>query len=128
MPTRCAEDNLSHTSYEFLVMPFGLTNTLSIFKSLINEVFRPYLRLFILVLLDDILIYNRTWEDHIHHLCLTLDLPQAHSLFVKMSKYYFGRKELEYLGHIVSGKEIVTDSNKIQAIVDWPILGMVRAF
>lgn len=116
LPRRCAE--FAHTSYEFLVMPFALMNTPFIFQSLINEIFRSYLRLFILVLFDDIFIYNRTWKDHIHHLYLILDLPRAHSLFVKMSKCHFGRKKLKYLGHIVSHKEVVTDSNKIQAIVD----------
>jgi hypothetical protein len=87
--------------YEFLVMPFGLCNAPSTFQSLMNHVFRPFLRHFVLVFFDDILIYSKTWTTHLAHVDRVLHLLSQHQLFLKQSKCAFGASEVEYLGHIV---------------------------
>lgn len=88
--------------YEFLVMPFGLTNAPSTFQSLMNDVFRPYLRKFVLVFFDDILIFSKTWSEHLHHVSLTLAKLREHQLFAKMSKCAFGQQQVEYVGHVIT--------------------------
>ena len=100
--------------YEFLVMPFGLCNALSTFQSLINPLLNPYLRKFVLIFFDDILIYNLTWEKHLQHVDLLLQLLRKHKLFVKLSKCSFGMEKVEYLGHIVEREGVKVDPKKIQ--------------
>lgn len=95
--------------YEFLVMPFGLTNVPSTFQSLMNEVFKPYLRRFILVFLDDILVYSTCMQDHLQHLETTLRVLQEHQLFAKMSKCRFLCEENDYLGHEISAQGVEAD-------------------
>eukprot|EP00253_Pinus_taeda_P004512 PITA_04512 len=82
-------------------MPFGLCNAPSTFQSLKNHMLKPYLRKFVLVFFDDILIYSRTCATHLQHVDLLLQLLWKHKLFVKMSKCSFGKEEFEYLGYIV---------------------------
>jgi hypothetical protein len=106
--------------YEFLVMPFGLTNAPSTFQSLMNHVFRPYLKKFILVFFDDILVYSLDSQSHLGHLESTLSLLQQHQLFAKQSKCRFGCSEVDYLGHIVSDMGVKADPEKIKAMVQWP--------
>jgi len=106
--------------YEFLVMPFGLCNAPSTFQSLMTHLLRPYLRKFIMVFFDDIIIYNITWDKHLQHVDQILQLLQDHKLFVKLSKRSFGMEEVEYLGHIVGCDEVRVDPKKIQAMQDWP--------
>lgn len=107
--------------YEFLVMPFGLTNAPSTFQRLMNQVFKPYLRKFILVFFDDILVYSPTNDLHLEHLKLTLKTLRKHQLFVKKSKCQFFRNSIEYLGHIISQKGVSADPSKTQAMTEWPI-------
>jgi hypothetical protein len=105
--------------YEFLVMPFGLCNSPSTFQSLMNHVFCPFLHHFVLVFFDDILIYRKTWIDHLTHVDQVLHLLSQHQLFLKQSKCAFGASEVEYLGHLVGKDGVRVDLKKIEAMKDW---------
>jgi hypothetical protein len=107
--------------YEFLVMPFGLTNAPSTFQGLMNSIFNPLLRKFVLVFFDDILIYSKSWEDNVGHIDKVLQLLKEKNLYAKPSKCFFGVKEVEYLCHIVSHEGVEVDPNNIKAMMDWPI-------
>ena len=107
--------------YEFLVMPFGLTNAHSTFQGLMNSIFEPFLRKFVLVFFDDILIYNNSWKDHVEHVDRVLKLLEEKQLYAKSSKCFFGVQEVEYLGHIVSHEGVKVAPRKIKAIKEWKI-------
>lgn len=88
--------------YEFMVMSFGLTNAPSTFDSVMNKVFQPYCKKFILEFFDD--VYNQYWDDHLSYLTQSLKLPKLYCLFSKLSKCKFSQNEIEYLGHIIVQK------------------------
>ncbi|KAG8480709.1 hypothetical protein CXB51_025421 [Gossypium anomalum] len=117
--------------YEFLVMPFSLTNAPAIFMDLMNRIFRPYLDRFVVVFIDDILIYLRNESEHTEHLRIVLQTLCDKKLFAKFSQCEFWLKEVGFLGHIVSADGIRVDPSKISAIVDWKSLrnaSEVRSF
>ncbi|KAA3487957.1 DNA/RNA polymerases superfamily protein [Gossypium australe] len=95
--------------YEFLVMPFGQTNAPAIFMDLMNHIFRPYLDKFVVVFIDDILIYSRDENEHAKHLSMVLQVLREKQLYVKFSKSEFWLKDVRFLGHIVSGDGIRVD-------------------
>ncbi|KAI3827938.1 hypothetical protein L1987_02027 [Smallanthus sonchifolius] len=105
--------------YEFLVMPFGLTNAPAVFMDLMNRVCKPYLDKFVIVFIDDILIYSRTKEDHEHHLKLILELLRNEKLYAKFSKCEFWIREVHFLGHVINKNGIHVDPSKIEAIKNW---------
>lgn len=105
--------------FEFLVIPFGLTNAPSTFQSLMNEVFKDYLRKFVLVFFNDILVYSKSREEHSQHLTMVFQKLQQHDLKVKLSKCAFGTSSVEYLGHIISANGVVVDPAKIEVIRHW---------
>jgi len=106
--------------YEFCVMAFGLTGAPGTFQGAMNVTLAPGLRRFALVFFDDILVYSRTLEEHVHHLCRVLSWLQADQWKPKLSKCKFALQTISYLGHVVSADGLSTDPSKVQAIVDWP--------
>ncbi|GJX67937.1 reverse transcriptase domain-containing protein [Tanacetum coccineum] len=100
-------------------MPFGLTNAPAIFMDLMNRVCKPYLDKFVIVFIDDILIYSKSEKDHEHHLRTILDLLKKEKLFAKFSKCEFWLKEVQFLGHVVNQEGIHVDPSKIEAVKNW---------
>ena len=105
--------------YEFLVLPFGLTNAPAAFMDLMNRVFRPYLDNFVVVFIDDVLIYSQDEVSHREHLRIVLETLRTHKLYAKFSKCDFWLKEVQFLGHVISGDGIAVDPAKVQAVLEW---------
>ncbi|KAJ9541742.1 hypothetical protein OSB04_028248 [Centaurea solstitialis] len=123
---RVREEDIAKTAfrtryghYEFLVMPFGLTNAPAVFMDLMNRVCRPYLDKFVIVFIDDILIYSQSKKDHEQHLRLILELLKAEKLYAKFSKCEFWIREVHFLGHVVNDEGIHVDPAKIEDINKW---------
>ncbi|KAL4280490.1 hypothetical protein GQ457_03G019150 [Hibiscus cannabinus] len=105
--------------FEFLVMPFGLTNASAAFMDLMNRVFKPYLDKFVVVFIDDILIYSRNKDDHAEHLRIVFQTLRECQLYAKFSKCEFWLSEVAFIGHVISAKGIMVDPQKVQTILDW---------
>ncbi|GJU23216.1 putative reverse transcriptase domain-containing protein [Tanacetum coccineum] len=105
--------------YEFQVMPFGLTNAPAVFMDLMNRVCKPYLDKFIIVFIDDILIYSRNKQEHEEHLKLILELLKKEELYAKFSKCEFWIPKVQFLGHVIDSQGIHVDPAKIESIKDW---------
>ena len=106
--------------YEYLVMPFGLTNAPATFQAYINNVLRKYLDVFVVVYLDDILVYSKTYEDHVKHVKQILTAMKDANLRIKPEKTEFHKHEVNFLGYIVGRDGLKMDSKKIEAITSWP--------
>ena len=105
--------------YEFLVMSFGLTNAPSAFMDLMNRVFRPYLDRFVIVFIDDILVYSRSELEHERHLGLVLQTLRRHQLYAKFNKCEFWLSRVGFLGYVVSADGIYVDPQKVEAVANW---------
>ena len=101
-------------------MSFGLTNAPATFMRLMNSIFHEYLDKFVIIYIDDILVYSKTEEEHAEHLRLVLTKLRDHRLYAKFSKCEFWLKELIFLVHVVSAAGVDVIPDKIQAILDWP--------
>ena len=100
-------------------MPFGLTNAPAAFMDLINRVFHPYLDQFVILFIDDILVYSKNVDDHAMHLQIVLQTLKDRELYAKFSKCEFWLNEVVFLGHVIFGAGIFVDLGKIEAIVSW---------
>ncbi|XP_052726015.1 uncharacterized protein LOC128194444 [Vigna angularis] len=123
---RVKEDDIQKTAfrsryghYEYVVMPFGVTNAPAIFMDYMNRIFRPYLDKFVVVFIDDILIYSKTQAEHEEHLRAVLTVLREKELYAKLSKCEFWMKEVQFLGHVVSAGGISVDPAKVRAVLDW---------
>jgi hypothetical protein len=108
-----------YSSYEFTVMSFGLPNSQAYLMYLMNKVFMEYLDKFVVVFIDDILVFSRNEEEHEEHLRLVLQKLQEHQLYAKFSKCDFWLREASFLGHIITDGGIAMDLRKIQDVLNW---------
>nr|GEW42001.1 putative reverse transcriptase domain-containing protein [Tanacetum cinerariifolium] len=123
---RVREEDISKTAfrtryehYEFQVMPFGLTNAPAVFMDLMNRVCKPYLDKFIIVFIDDIMIYSKNKQEHKEHLKLILKLLKKEQLYAKFSNCEFWIPKVQFLGHIIDSQGIHVDPTKIESVKDW---------
>ena len=107
--------------FEYTVMSFGLTNAPAFFMHMMNKVFMEYLDKFVVVFIDDILVYSKTEEEHENHLRLVLQKLRENKLYAKLSKCAFWIYEVQFLGHIISKGGIAVDPSKVKDVSDWPI-------
>ena len=124
---RIAEEDVPKTAFrtryghfEYLVMPFGLTNAPATFMHLMQRIFQGYLDDFVIVFLDDILIFSRTMEEHEVHVRKVLDVLRQNKLYAKASKCEFAKAKISFLGHMISRDGISMEEDKLKAIVEWP--------
>jgi hypothetical protein len=110
---------LRYDLYEYMVMSFGLTNVLAYFMYLLNKVFMEYLGMFVVVFIDDILVYSRSEEEHEYHLHLVLQKLRDLKLYAKLSKCEFSLKQVAFLGHIISEGGIFVDPSKVHDVLSW---------
>ena len=105
--------------YEYVVMSFGLTNAPAVFIEAMNRMLHPYLDVFVVVFIDDILIYSKTEEEHEVHLSLVLDKVREYKYYAKLKKCAFWISEVAFLGHVINQHGITVDPKNVASVVDW---------
>ena len=105
-----------HEHYELKIISFGLTNTLATFQALMNDISDPFLRMFVLMCFNNILVYHSYLEAHVDHLKYVLETLKANQLFVNNSKCIFGEQQVEYLEHVISAKDLACDPDKTETM------------
>ena len=105
--------------YEYTVMSFGLTNAPAYFMYMMNKVFMEYLDKFVVVFIDDILVFSKTEAEHEKHLRLVLQKLREHQLYAKLSKCKFWLKEVSFLGHVISNGGVAVDPKKVSDVSSW---------
>jgi len=111
---------IQYGHYEFLVLPFGLTNAPAYFMDLMNRVFHLFPDKFVVIFIDDILVYSKSNEDHAEHLRIVLNTLANHGLCAKLKKCDFWMDKVHFLGHVLSKEGISVDLAKVALVVDWP--------
>ncbi|KAL0177211.1 hypothetical protein M9458_026105, partial [Cirrhinus mrigala] len=114
--------------YEYRVMPYGLSISPAVFQTFMNEVLWEYLHRFVMVYIDDILIYSRNEAEHRQHVQQVLHKLREHQLFLKLEKCEFHQPLVQFLGYVLSGEGVQMDQGKIQVILDWPIPSTLQRF
>ena len=117
MPKTAFRTRYGH--YEFLVMSFGLTNAPAAFMSLMNGIFKPYSDLFVIVFIDDILVYSKSKKENEEHLRMVLEMLREKKLYAKFSKCEFWLDSVTFLGHVVSKDAVMVDPSKIKTVMNW---------
>ena len=112
--------------FEYTVMPFGLTNAPAVFQHMANDIFRDFLDIFLIIYLDDLLIYSRTQAEHDIHVRKVLQRLREYGLYAKLEKCSFDCKEVEFLGYTISSKGIFMDPTKVQTVLEWHTPSSVR--
>ncbi|KAL0462207.1 UNVERIFIED_CONTAM: Retrovirus-related Pol polyprotein from transposon [Sesamum latifolium] len=107
--------------YEFLVMPFGLTNAPAAFMALMNRTFQEYLDRFVIIFIDDILVYSKNREEHEQHLRIVLQILKEKELYAKLSKCEFWVNQVIFFGHVISGDGVMPDPSKVKVVIEWRI-------
>ena len=113
--------NTPFGQFQFRFMGFGLTNAPATFMSLMNEVLRPFLRRCVIVFLDDILVFSKSWSEHLHHLNQVLQALEKERFFCNRKKCQFGLSQVRFLRHIATGYSLSPDPEKLEAVANWPI-------
>lgn len=106
--------------YEYRVMPYCVTGGPATFQAIMNIILESLLRKCVVVFIDDILIYSKSWEEHLQHLREVFIILQNHQFHVKLAKCTFAKHQLTYLGHVVNTQGVATDPSKIVIIRNWP--------
>lgn len=112
--------------YEYKVMPYGVTGGPATFQHEMNTIMAPLLRKCVVVFIDDVLVYSKTWAEHLQNLREVFTLLHQHQLKVKLSKCSFAQKQLSYLGHVISAQGVATDPTKVDIIKNWPTPSSVK--
>jgi hypothetical protein len=111
-----------YSSYEILVMPFGFTNAPATFYTFMNDIFREWFNDFVVVFIDNILVYSNSMEEHVQHLRKVFQRLRENKLYAKFEKCEFGVSEVDFLGHRITQKGLKMDDHKVKAILDWESL------
>ena len=111
--------------FEYLVMPFGVTNAPAVFMDYMNRIFHPYLDKFVIVFIDDILIYSKNHEEHAEHLRIVLEILREKQLYAKLSKCEFWLEQVKFLGHVISPEGVAVDPSKVEAVLEWERLTII---